>query len=351
MRVLDTMLRVLAVAGGVLTCYASLFMYEDDERRVQHILEDWWLRIDTLRGHTLRLHESLLSAMASLTQASLGGLFGNKLISLRAIGASACLSLASLLCAELFLVPSYWDGNCPEWLSHILSFSSSVGPPLFSPDVRWQLIFMLLFLLIAIQAGCTTRPSVVTLAAAATVLARAAVLETRWRDGAPILGGAILIGICSDILAITALRALLARQSTTVSAVKRTALFGAHVMVGLVAILVPLGVSRAIQSRVTPQYMNPPWLETLDIAFGLSTLTNLVVVLLSVFFIIALASLIIHSLLWPLLERPIYAVARLGLLRTQVSRTALFALGVATVSTGVNGAGGIVQALRALFAA
>ncbi len=40
----------LALAGGLLCLYSSVFLYEDEEGRIQSKLEEWWARLDDARN-------------------------------------------------------------------------------------------------------------------------------------------------------------------------------------------------------------------------------------------------------------------------------------------------------------
>src|SRR5689334_4085828 len=88
-------LRVISVLAGALMVYGSLFLYERDERKIQNILETWWVRIDDARLEATGRHTAVTRAAANLAQSGLDRLFGRRLLSLRAISVSGLLSLAS----------------------------------------------------------------------------------------------------------------------------------------------------------------------------------------------------------------------------------------------------------------
>lgn len=96
-------LRGLSFVAGAVLCYGSLFIYEDEERQVQNALEGWWVRLDDMRARMTRRHIDYLRTINDMAASWLSRIFGDKLLSLRALGVSACLSVASLMVVMLLM--------------------------------------------------------------------------------------------------------------------------------------------------------------------------------------------------------------------------------------------------------
>src|SRR5664279_5609575 len=81
------LLRVLAVlVGGALVC--TRFLYEDEEKRLQSTLEDWWLRVAYRSDQAYSRETQFLRGVASSTSRSLSKIFGDAAISSRSISVS-----------------------------------------------------------------------------------------------------------------------------------------------------------------------------------------------------------------------------------------------------------------------
>jgi len=99
---LDFLIQLLLPSLGALLLYSSLFLYEDEEGMVQNILEDWWVQLDDLRQSTgLRIF-SLIKHLAGILSAALDRLFGDDLWSMKAAAISLYLLIGSVsLCILL----------------------------------------------------------------------------------------------------------------------------------------------------------------------------------------------------------------------------------------------------------
>jgi hypothetical protein len=87
--------RFFALLIGILTIYAALFLYEDDEGKLQNRIEIWWIRLNDLeKSSRLRL-ATFAQAIAQLTGRFLDCLFGKPLRLLRLAGISLSFSAAS----------------------------------------------------------------------------------------------------------------------------------------------------------------------------------------------------------------------------------------------------------------
>src|SRR5688572_25419920 len=93
-------LRILVCAIGAILIYAALFLYEDEESRLQSALEDWWVRIDERSHKALSKHTLFMHNIARLASSGFDKVFGKSLISPKFICASASYSIASFLMVQ-----------------------------------------------------------------------------------------------------------------------------------------------------------------------------------------------------------------------------------------------------------
>ena len=126
--------------------YVACFLREDEEGRLQDRLTVLWLQIDKIQNAAIARHTAFLRVVAATTAELLDDIFGGRLFSWRAFGASACLSLSSLLFLHEFMQP--------PWVYHWWSFrltTLAMNAHVFWPldAIRWPLL-TLLGLLVAI---------------------------------------------------------------------------------------------------------------------------------------------------------------------------------------------------------
>src|SRR5688500_723937 len=88
-------LHSVALISGSVFLYAALFLYEDEQGKVQNKLEDLWIKIDVRHHVALSKHTVFMRVVADYTARTLSKLFGEKFFSLRFLGVSICFSLAS----------------------------------------------------------------------------------------------------------------------------------------------------------------------------------------------------------------------------------------------------------------
>jgi hypothetical protein len=112
-------------ALGVAFLYASLFLHEDDEERIQNRIEEWWVKLADKQDASRSWTATFMREVAVLTTRGFDRLFGKRLLSLRVAGISFCFSVASF----------YWSGFVAVVLSR------STHPHLAHGAVLWGLFF------------------------------------------------------------------------------------------------------------------------------------------------------------------------------------------------------------------
>lgn len=86
----------LHISFGLVIIYAALFLYEDEERRIQDKLDEWWINLRDMESASRSRALAFTQEVAKLTGRGFDRLLGKSLISLRFAVSSICFSLASL---------------------------------------------------------------------------------------------------------------------------------------------------------------------------------------------------------------------------------------------------------------
>lgn len=95
---------VLNFLGVVLIC-AGLFLYEDEEGKFQNKVEEWWISLSDKQKASRSRVAAFMQAVAQLTGKGFDRLFGRRLFSLRVIPISIYLSIASCFLLIVLTVP------------------------------------------------------------------------------------------------------------------------------------------------------------------------------------------------------------------------------------------------------
>jgi hypothetical protein len=82
--------------------YSAVFLYEDQEGRIQNRIVQWWVKVDDARIVVHSRLEAFVQGVARLTTRGFDQVLGETLISFRFAGVSLCLSIASGLMALIF---------------------------------------------------------------------------------------------------------------------------------------------------------------------------------------------------------------------------------------------------------
>jgi hypothetical protein len=99
---IGSLFRSVLYVLAALLLYASMFLSEDQEQRVQDRLEHLWLSIDDSSFSTWI--NSFIAGVAKLIAHWTNRLFGESLFSLRAVGVGMLLSMSSVLIWQMLTV-------------------------------------------------------------------------------------------------------------------------------------------------------------------------------------------------------------------------------------------------------
>jgi hypothetical protein len=132
---------LLHCLGGVLI-YLGIFLYPDEENRFQNRIEQWWIRLDDIQKASRSKVAAFMQDVARLAERGFGRLFGIRLFSLRVIPVSIYLSLASVFLLIVIMWPWLTHSGPPTRHSALLIFAFFLGlalAPAFITN-RWMLV-------------------------------------------------------------------------------------------------------------------------------------------------------------------------------------------------------------------
>lgn len=96
---------------SLLLLYSGIFLYDSEQGLIQNRLEEWWCKLDDAASSALNRNLRLLQGLAILFQSHLESRFGSKLISYHSIGVSICWGMISAKFAVVVL--GLTSGNPP----------------------------------------------------------------------------------------------------------------------------------------------------------------------------------------------------------------------------------------------
>jgi len=300
------LIRIPLLLVGSFLCL-TIFLFEDQERGLQSILEEWWIRLAYGSDQSLTRQARFLSAIAASTTRFLDMIFSRATFSLQAISASICYSTGVLLlfCAFsfVFIASIPHDVGSGMWGLSAFLFSfvpethvyrtvlllccvallSIVAPftPLIRPNLKWLPIICALI----VGAYCVSRG-----------IESHGIVQPGNSDD-PIL--AFPIAILSQLYAIAITRRVL-RLSARASRVSYICLLLALNIIGVTLLIaIPFGLYLTTRIAIMDS------LALMNLSGG---------ALLGTFLCLA-SIMLVHHLLWPLFLRPLYLLQRVKFLQ------------------------------------
>lgn len=281
---------LLHFLGVVLIC-ACLFLYEDEEGKIQNKIEEWWVRLSDIQKASRSKVASFMREVARLTGSGFDRLFGHRLFSLRVIPVSIYLSLASLFLLILLTVPrtKYSAGTSRQAAFGMFFYFLALAlVPAFFRN-KWIL-----------AVWWTIIPAVVLSASGFLVF----VFKTRGvRSTFYGIGLLVLIFISSllcDLVYIAMTRYILRRIAGIDHIPEIFVMIFLNLLVLVIPILGPV-YGGAVLAKYAPQagamVLFSIMFNAIDVLGGLAAL------LLAMF-------LLLHRLAWPAIQRPLYAIYR-----------------------------------------
>jgi hypothetical protein len=293
--------QVLRWSLGSLAFYAAAFVREDEEGAIQNLLEMWWIRLMYARDSALSGATTFMGGIARLANRGFDTIFGKRLLSLHAIGVSVWFSLAVFSLFALFAVyfrrPVAWPTG---W--HAFGAWVQVSVPL--------IVFTLLGVLpslIGRAAFWVWAVCLVIFTSIVVLVMYRAVGSTSTLRGIGITFLGFAGSFASDVLYISVTRWMLRRTSEMKRLYEIIGIIVLDCLLAVVLVFLPAVLGGLLIELTSLPMVGSPFM--LAVMFNLGD-----IVACSVFFVL-MVLMLAHRLLWPILERPIYAVQRFGMIR------------------------------------
>jgi hypothetical protein len=339
-----TLGRILLGMAGCLFIYCSLFLYETEEGRLENVLERWWRRVRVLRTHAVSLETAFLKVVAEITSRGFSLLFGDRLFGAKAIAASFCYSVAAVslvVLIEILLKSALFAEVYGSLTKDIFFqggafvffvFLGSLGPFIHRQSAK---LTWLAFVIMAIASlpifyfGVLKRDEPLDEPTIRFVLQMGLIRQ----------GFVLPLAMAFNSLFIVFTRTTLLRAAESSSFLKIVGYSVASALLAFAFYYVPnrcglYAVERAANLKVS-----------LIIGISLRTFgtANLFAGLVASAWLLVVAVMALQRLIWPVIERPIYALYRHKVLTKQ--KKLVFFTGVALVSIALPSVGRVLGAL------
>jgi hypothetical protein len=338
-RVLNT----LMLLTGVFCLYTAIFVYENEDKEIQNKLEDMWIKINDRRNSLLSRHTVFMRVVALYLTAILNRIFGSKIISIRAVGVSACLSTISFCLigiANWIYIYSLIEGISFQGLIVLCLmivlcciFIGLAGLLKRKVDLIVWLIYTFFFGVLA-NIG-------LYLTLFGTDFYRFILHDTlvlKYLQSSLYLLLSIVIGVSCDVVFLTTTRLVLRWslglssffQIATVIFVNAFLCF--TLFLGPYFFLVPDGFGYAWMIDIS--HLEDSFsANTIKAIVVIAAQTNLFVCIIALLFFFLAFMMLVHRLSWPLLERPIYSLQAIGIIRR---KKMLAATGILLIGGGLG---------------
>lgn len=355
--------KVAGVLAGLLLLYVAAFLTESEEHTLQNSLETWWIRLDDQRARNVSRQTVFLRSIAGLASRGMDTVLGDRLLSLRAIAVSTCWSIASLF-VYLFLKQVIVLFANPGWVPDVL------WPERSMPD--WQ-VFAVYPGMAAAFLACAALPlrirrrrlqqacyvGLIILSLPYVPFLSFVTAVSPYYDGSDaetsllIAGspGVLVAGAFRGELAVAEYGYVLFAVVIGLSSFAGDALFVAFTRIVLrlasaapalwkIVTLVFLNMTIAAALLIIPQLVgddiwvvgkSPP--ETIRTWLKVFAATNLLDACIAAIFLFLCLLMLVHWLVWPFAQRPIYALQKLGVIRRS-GLLATVGIGLIAAATG-----------------
>lgn len=279
--VINGILRIVSVLVGIFLVYGAALLREDEDKRLENILQKLWERLTSVGEDAIHRHLSFAKQLAHEANRIMDAAYGKSLISMKAATTSLALSTVSAaIVGALFFGSPLFDRLLGEDAVRLFAYSFALSA-----------VTMTAVLPALVRSGWLLRvlTSTVLLIGIAIYIYQSGFATT-----AAVLSGVIVIALLINLFVTGGVRALLRLAARARSGVDFA--WPLVVSVLIVYALVNLLVRLAPILRIAP---------TLAALFftSVSAIAPLLLALISV-------SVLVHRLLWPTLLRPLYSFRR-----------------------------------------
>lgn len=320
--------RLLGLIAGLVLIYVAIFLYEDEAGKIQNVLENMWLKIEERRSVAMSRQLAFVRISSGLAENAFDRVLGRKPISKRSIGVSASLSIASI-----YLLVLVAPGIFP--FGYVLNDRTRM----------FFLISLFVYLILAVLPTWIHRHSVITAWFWAVLLSAVVKAPIAYRvAGLPLsevfstkllsrnvlftLG--ISVGIVCDLLFLAFSRRMLRWNSGALSFSILCLAALLNFVFAFVILFAPAWSHIGLEAS---RERGGSWF-LLGRVIWYAVTSNLFIAIVALGFFTLGLTVVLHRALWPVLERPIYALQRLGIAKRS---KLLGSLGVALVFASTGG--------------
>ena len=287
--------------------YGAVLSYEDEEKRIQNRLEEWWLKLQHGRNRALSASAALLASAAQITTSGFDRLFGSRTFSLRSVGISIYLSLSSALLFPyifLFLIP-------PNQRPHLVYSDAALITGFLMTGLMPAFLKRKVELCIW---GIAVALSVPVPVAYVLLIGGRSVFRL-----VEILAMLFVLSLVCDLVFIWISRWMLKEISVMNGPLKMIGFIALNCVLAVGFVTLPIFL-------ILESLKFSPDSTILSTASLFLLAVNTIDLLFCSAVLVVLVFLLVHRLVWPFLERSLYAVARYELIQRKV---ALWTIGTA----------------------
>jgi hypothetical protein len=346
--------RCIAGCLGAILIYSALFLYKEEEGGLENRIEQWWQKIRDLHAHAISRETAFLKVVADITSKGFAKLFGERLFGPKAVAASVCYSQAAI-CLVATITLSLYSGYSELPTRQAVELYFTFGTPclffLFLGSLgafvnrQRQKQFWLSSVLIATAIW----PPICFIVYHRVLSLEVSALSEWSMNGYGIQIATLLVATGCDFLFIVLTRVMLARAAASNSFIEIAALAIGNACLAALLFIAPLVISlRAPPPDPSYSRFQRVILNGANFVIQLVGASNFLDALVSLTWFILAIMMLLHRLLWPLIERPVYALFRYRVFSEQKKLT--FFSGVALVGLAVPRVGhaleNLVKAIR-----
>jgi len=318
--ILHLIARPIEALLGVFCVLSAIVLYPNEEGKIQSKFEDFWIRVDDFQNLALTRHATFMTGIAKLETRFLDLVFGNRLISIRALGVSFCFSLGTIALLTMLVSYSIMPVRYPQLNSAgvlIMSLGYLICAAIVGAACIW------------IQNRNLLRNSIVIAALIFLLL-----WMVTFRAGPPGATSEISIRILllvlssfgCDVIFIILTRRLLRWAGEMTSSLKVLATVIVNLFLAVLFVS-PLLVGVHIQ-------LIGDLRDEILITISMIAFSNIVDAVIALFYVLLAVLLLIHRALWPLLTRTLFRMTYIG---AKGRRAILTTVGLALLSASVFG--------------
>lgn len=333
LKVISSIFGLLLIVGSLL----SLFLYETEEGIVQNKLEELWIRLSEAKSAALSKQGKFIRTVSDLTEALFNRVFGKELVSFQSVAVSACLSLFSL---GIVTCRGVYDLPFPDIVEGLygpvilLLFAAGIFPAVLKDRLPRKIWFLSVALLCIVSFWGMYASNWF-----GEIFSGASPIRELRYDAA-----FLLLTILCDTLFVVATRWLLRRASSLHSVARILGTVLGNIGVATLLVLIPLieplrsgGDLNLWNARhdLVHLFERQAAVDTSGNIFLLTLAgSNLFDAAVAFAFVGLFLMMLLHRLLWPVLQRPVYSIAKGDLTRRRklflVLGTILLGLGMST---------------------